>query len=193
MKPDHRAVMLITLVLLTVALFSLRVAWEHIPLAVAQDESDCADYTSQAEAQQDLRNNPSDPFGLDGPPGEPSEGEPGVACEEYEYPEGSPRDEGPVSLESDAGSSGGETTGNTTGPTPPPPPSPSPSPQPAPTSQATPPPQPPDPQPTPVPLPPIEQETLMEAGGPEDGPLPTMPDGSCPKEFPVKQGEACYQ
>jgi hypothetical protein len=193
-RPNHRAAMLITLVFLTVAVFSLRAAWEHIPLAKAQGEPDCADYNSQAEAQEDLRNNPSDPFGIYGPPGEPSDGERGVACEEYTFPEGSPRDETPVNIESGTGSPEGEPKGDTTGPTPPPPPSPSPPPQPTPTPQPTPPPpQPPDPQPTPVPLPSIEEGTLMEAGGPGDGPLPTMPDGSCPKEFPVKQGEACYR
>jgi hypothetical protein len=33
---------------------------------------------------------------------------------------------------------------------------------------------------------------LFNAGGPTDGPVPPMPDGSCPAEFPVKQSGACY-
>ncbi len=33
---------------------------------------------------------------------------------------------------------------------------------------------------------------LMNAGGPTDGPLPIMPDGSCPIEFPVQRDGACY-
>jgi hypothetical protein len=33
---------------------------------------------------------------------------------------------------------------------------------------------------------------LMDAGGPSSGPVPLMPDGSCPAEFPVRQDEACY-
>ncbi len=33
---------------------------------------------------------------------------------------------------------------------------------------------------------------LMNAGGPTDGPLPIMPDGSCPIEFPVERDGACY-
>jgi hypothetical protein len=33
---------------------------------------------------------------------------------------------------------------------------------------------------------------LMDAGGSSSGPVPLMPDGGCPAEFPVKQGEACY-
>jgi len=34
--------------------------------------------------------------------------------------------------------------------------------------------------------------TLMEAGGPEEGPLPPMPDGSCPAQFPFRaNGGGC--
>ena len=33
---------------------------------------------------------------------------------------------------------------------------------------------------------------LMEAGGPAAGPLPLMPGGGCPGEFPVREGDACY-
>lgn len=35
--------------------------------------------------------------------------------------------------------------------------------------------------------------TLLEAGGPEDGPVPALPGGGCPAEFPVEQGDACYR
>ncbi len=34
--------------------------------------------------------------------------------------------------------------------------------------------------------------SLMKAGGPAVGPFPLMPDGSCPKEYPVKRNGACY-
>jgi hypothetical protein len=34
---------------------------------------------------------------------------------------------------------------------------------------------------------------LLDAGGPSSGPLPLMPDGGCPKEFPTKRDGACYQ
>ena len=34
--------------------------------------------------------------------------------------------------------------------------------------------------------------TLFNAGGPSDGPVPTMPNGGCPKEFPVQLGHDCY-
>jgi hypothetical protein len=42
-----------------------------------------------------------------------------------------------------------------------------------------------------IPAPPRD-ETLMDAGGPENGPVPLMPNGECPKEFPVKRGAACH-
>ena len=33
---------------------------------------------------------------------------------------------------------------------------------------------------------------LLEAGGPTSGPVPLMPDGGCPQEFPTKRDEVCY-
>jgi hypothetical protein len=47
--------------------------------------------------------------------------------------------------------------------------------------------------PPPAPLPPPQPAPPFKAGGPKDGPVPLMPNGICPKEFPVKQGEACYR
>lgn len=38
-----------------------------------------------------------------------------------------------------------------------------------------------------------DQDTrLLEAGGPENGPIPLMPDGTCPKEYPIQRGTACH-
>lgn len=34
---------------------------------------------------------------------------------------------------------------------------------------------------------------LMEAGGPESGPVPPMPGGACPVEYPVEKPGACYR
>jgi hypothetical protein len=34
---------------------------------------------------------------------------------------------------------------------------------------------------------------LFNAGGPKSGPVPLMPDGSCPVEYPVKSNGACYR
>jgi hypothetical protein len=33
---------------------------------------------------------------------------------------------------------------------------------------------------------------LMEAGGPTAGPVPLMPGGGCPKEYPTRRHGACY-
>ena len=35
-------------------------------------------------------------------------------------------------------------------------------------------------------------QSLLEAGGPGDGPVPLMPGAGCPKEFPLQKGNACY-
>ena len=34
-------------------------------------------------------------------------------------------------------------------------------------------------------------QRLLEAGGPENAPVPLMPSGGCPKEFPLQKGEIC--
>ena len=34
--------------------------------------------------------------------------------------------------------------------------------------------------------------TLLEAGGPETGPVPTMPDGGCPDAFSTEKDGVCY-
>ena len=46
------------------------------------------------------------------------------------------------------------------------------------------------PAPTPPPQP---QAPLMKAGGPSEGPVPVMPGGRCPKEFPVQLGNSCFR
>ena len=33
---------------------------------------------------------------------------------------------------------------------------------------------------------------LLDAGGPTSGPLPLMPNGGCPREFPTMRDGACY-
>ncbi len=47
----------------------------------------------------------------------------------------------------------------------------------------------PAPPPRPTPSPP---EPSFKAGAPSQGPVPLMPNGRCPREFPVKQGGACW-
>lgn len=34
-------------------------------------------------------------------------------------------------------------------------------------------------------------DVLLEAGGPTAGPVPPMPDGTCPRELPVRDGSVC--
>ena len=34
--------------------------------------------------------------------------------------------------------------------------------------------------------------SLFDAGGPASGPVPLMPGGSCPEEYPVERRGACY-
>ncbi len=48
----------------------------------SQDLYNCDDFATQEEAQAVYDQHPSDPYGLDGPIGEASDGEAGVACEE---------------------------------------------------------------------------------------------------------------
>lgn len=36
------------------------------------------------------------------------------------------------------------------------------------------------------------RENLLEAGGPGNGPVPLIPGGGCPKEFPLQEGESCH-
>lgn len=78
-----------------------------------------------------------------------------------------------------AGSGGARSRTQNENTTPRPSPSPSPSPS-------------PDPQPSPPPEPDDPDGTLFKAGGPGSGPAPLMPNGGCPKEFPTKKGNGCY-
>ena len=56
-------------------------------VAQAQDLYDCykGQFTCQEEAQAILDQDPGDPYGLDGPIGEASDGVPGVACEDLPH------------------------------------------------------------------------------------------------------------
>lgn len=39
---------------------------------------------------------------------------------------------------------------------------------------------------------PQKPHDLLDAGGPTNGPVPLMPDGDCPVEFPAKHAGLCY-
>ena len=130
----------------------------------------CRDFNSQAEAQQYLNENQDDSDVIDNNPG----GD-GIACETYPYTNPA-RAEVPVIYDGndDISPPPNETTTA-------PPPSPSPFPPLRSTLQ-------------PQPLPSDDDlGTLMNAGGTTNGPVPLMPDGSCPQEYPAKQASACYQ
>ena len=60
---------------------------------------------------------------------------------------------------------------------------------PASTPASTPAPDPPSPKPK---KPKKPKRDLFDSGGPTSGPLPQMPNGGCPREFPVQRGKACY-
>jgi hypothetical protein len=36
-------------------------------------------------------------------------------------------------------------------------------------------------------------QDLFDSGGPENGPVPLMPDGGCPAEYPVERADLCYR
>jgi len=42
------------------------------------------------------------------------------------------------------------------------------------------------------PAPARERSPLMDAGGPTAGPVPLMPSGECPEEYPARRHKACY-
>jgi hypothetical protein len=58
----------------------------------------------------------------------------------------------------------------------------------------------PSPRPEPTPpentLPPRllpHERTILNSGGPKNGPVPLMPDGGCPVEYPVERDNLCYR
>ena len=146
--------------LLVAGTFAAWSAWEHVlPSASAQEDLyDCTDFPSQAEAEAALRNDPSDPYGLDGPQGETYDGIPGVACEDNPPP----TDLTPLT------SSGNDDDQYL----------------------------PDDPiDTTDLGVTPDQDETapLFESGGPQDGPVPAMAGGGCPKEYPVERDGSCWR
>ncbi len=80
MRLEVLAVRVVLVLVVIAGGVGLRMAWEAMPEARAQ-ELNCADFDFQEEAQAVYNQDPSDPEGLDGPPGNASAGTPGVACE----------------------------------------------------------------------------------------------------------------
>ncbi len=45
---------------------------------------------------------------------------------------------------------------------------------------------------SPSPSSPSPSDRMLDSGGPRRGPVPLMPGGECPPEYPVKKDGACY-
>jgi hypothetical protein len=132
------------------------------PAAAQAGQYDCASFGSQESAQAELERDPSDPSNLD-PDGN------GRACDDYDY----------------SASTTNSTTINSASPSSPSPSSPSPSSSSpsklSPSSLSA------SPKPRPQ-----GDRNLLDAGGPTNGPVPLMPGGGCPSEFPAKHNNLCY-
>jgi hypothetical protein len=40
---------------------------------------------------------------------------------------------------------------------------------------------------------PTQPRTVLNSGGPKHGPVPLMPDGGCPAEYPIERADLCYR
>jgi hypothetical protein len=170
-RPTTRNNVLAGLVLTVIALCLVYLLYELGSTEVQAQESEpdrrereaCSQFTSQEEAQAELVEDFSDPLGLD-----PDAN--AMACEDFF---GTPDDPGSVT------SPGRDTA------------TPRPNPSPTPKTPATPP-KSSSPAPKSPSSAPNDSGTLLNAGGPTAGPLPTMPDGSCPSQYPDKRPDGCY-
>jgi len=134
--------------------------------AQSEESLVCEDFADREEAQDEFDSDPGAPdlAALD------PDGDEEVCEEEF--------GDSPGGATTGGGQPGGSTTGappERTAPTPPPTPAPRPT---------------PPPQPSPPPNRAVSE--LMNAGGPEAGPVPKLPSGDCPKEFPQERDRACY-
>src|SRR5215216_4847045 len=195
MRPRMGNVMskLVMVGLVLAAGFVLRATYEQIvnpsKLAVAQtDQYDCASFGSQESAQTQLDSDPSDPNNLD------ADGN-GRACDDYAYgasgsiaassvaPNSVAASSAAPSNTSSSSTSSSSAASSSASPssTSPSSASPSSSSSSSPSSKAS---APPKPQKT---------HNLFDSGGPTNGPVPLMADGSCPVEFPVKHNGLCHE
>ena len=155
-------------VMVVVSGLTLRLAWEvverHATARPTLAISSVAQKTpGEAQNQSPI---PTDNSNRDLPPAVPEDN---VEEPNTDQPSGGTRPGG--------GSTSPRLGGSTSPNLPSPPPSP-------------PPPRPPTPNP---PSPPPNQGPLMGSGGSSSGPVPLMPNGRCPKEFPLKQDGTCYK
>jgi cytoskeletal protein RodZ len=189
----NKPLKILVVVLVLAAGFVSRVTYEQIinpntPALAQEDQYDCSSFGSQESAQAELEREPRDPNNLD-----PDDN--GRACEDYDY--GSTSNASPTSSASPstttsasptATSSPESTTGGSqSSASPGSGASASPNSNSSPSSDASPRARERDDKPERR-----RDDDLMRSGGPEDGPVPLMPDGSCPEEFPVKHNGLCY-
>ncbi len=155
-------------VLVLIAGFMGRVAYEQAAApAYAQDEdptvgSDCGDFRSQAEAQAELRGDPSDPNVL----GEDDGPDDGIACETYPYDDPA-TDLTPVLATAEGG--GTADNGSATG-----------------SREDR------DDRAERRSSRRDRNDDLLESGGPRRGPVPIVPGEPCPEEYPVVRADGCY-
>src|SRR5215213_6325197 len=185
MRPRMGNVMskLVMVGLVLAAGFVLRATYEQIvnpsKLAVAQtDQYDCASFGSQESAQTQLDSDPSDPNNLD------ADGN-GRACDDYAYGTSGSIAASSVAPNSVAASSGAPSSTSSSSASPSSAPPSSASASSSSSSGAS----------SKASAPPKPQKThnLFDSGGPTNGPVPLMADGSCPVEFPVKHNGLCHE
>ena len=171
-----RTLKIVVVVLVLAAGFVGQVTYEQVinpstPALAQEDQYDCASFGSQESAQSELDRDPLDPDGD------------GQACDDYDYGGTSTNSASPTTTTSSPQNS-------------PTPSSPSPNSEASPTSSAS--------SSSDASASPQADEQdgqtrgsrqdddLMRSGGPHDGPVPLMPDGSCPAEFPTRQNGLCH-
>jgi hypothetical protein len=170
-----RTLKIVVVVLVLAAGFVGRVTYEQVinpstPALAQEDQYDCASFGSQESAQSELDRDPLDPDGD------------GQACDDYDYSGTSTNSASPTTTTSPQNS--------------PSPSSPSPNSEASPTSSAS-------PSSDASASPQADEQDgqtrgsrqdddLMRSGGPHDGPVPLMPDGNCPAEFPTRQNGLCH-
>ena len=172
-------------VLVLAAGFVSRVTYEQLvnpstPAVAQEDQYDCASFGSQEAAQAELDLDPRDPNNLD-PDGN------GRACDDYSYDgAGTTTSASPAAASPTASASPESTTGGSQN-SPSPTTTSSPSASASPTGDAS-----ASPEAREDDSSKRRDDDLMRSGGPEDGPVPLMPDGGCPAEFPTRQDGLCY-
>ena len=168
----------VVVLLVLAAGFVSRVTYEQLvnprtPAIAQENQYDCASFGSQEAAQAELDRDPRDPNNLD-PDGD------GQACDDYSYSGGgTTTSASPASTSASPESTTGGSQSNAS-----PTSSPSASASPGSDASASAGSQDDDSS--------KDRDDLMRSGGPSDGPVPLMPDGGCPAEFPTRQDGLCY-